>query len=298
MLLNINCEYIIVDFTNPEDALEQLPQNAVDCIILDYNLPVMNGLEFIAQFRCKQKVDTPIIVLTGQGSEKIAAKSIKHGVSDYIVKSEINGGLLHKAIIKGIQKKEMESKEKSYNEFIKTIIEVIPIPLFYKNREGSYLGCNKAFENFMGKSKEEIIGKNVYDLSKRKYAETYAYMDKLLFDNSVTQTYESEFENSNNEKQYVVFKKVTYNNSSGEVNGIIGIVDDITETKNREIELTEKTYFDSLTGIFNRRYFDENIEKEWKKCLRGNETLFLNVSESISFRGTPLLDVSESIISE
>ena len=100
-------------------------------------------------------------------------------------------------------------------------------------------------------------------------------MDKLLFDNPGTQTYESEFENSHNEKKYVVFKKVTYNNSSGEVNGIIGIVDDITETKNREIELTEKTYFDSLTGIFNRRYFDENVEKEWKKCLRENGTLFL-----------------------
>lgn len=276
MLLKLNSKYIIVDFIDPEEALIKLKQDTVDCIILDYNFPVMNGLEFITEFRSNQKIDTPIIFMTGQGNEKVAVESIKTGAFDYIIKSEISGALLNKSIIKGIQKRDFDSKEKSYNEFIKTMIDIIPVPLFYKDREGNYLGCNKAFEDFIGKSKEEIIGKTVYEISKKNNAETYADMDQQLFDNpGTTQTYEYEYENSNNEKKYVVFNKVTYNNSLGEVNGIIGIVNDITEIKNRETELTEKTFFDSLTGIFNRRYFDENIEKEWKKCVRENESLSL-----------------------
>jgi len=275
MLLKQNSEYIIVDFTNPEEALIKLTQDTVDCIILDYYFPVMNGLEFITEFRSNQKIDTPIIFLTGQGNEKVAVESIKTGAFDYIIKSEISGGLLNKSIIKGIQKRDFDSKEKSYNEFIKKIVEIIPVPLFYKDREGRYLGCNKAFEDFIGKSKEKIIGKTVYEISKKNNAETYADMDKELFDNPSTQTYEYEYENSDNEKRYVLFNKVTYNNSVGEVDGIIGIVNDITEIKKRETELEEKTFFDSLTGIFNRRYFDENIEKEWKKCVRENEPLSL-----------------------
>lgn len=275
MLLKLNSKYVIVDFTNPEEALKKLRKDTVDCIILDYNFPVMNGLEFITEFRNNQKIDTPIIFLTGQGNEKVAVESIKTGAFDYIIKSEISGELLNKTIIKGIQKRDLDSKEKSYNEFIKTMIDIIPVPLFYKDRKGSYLGCNMAFENFIGKSKEEIVGKTVFEISKKNNAETYEDMDQQLFDNPGTQTYEYEYENSNNEKKYVVFKKVTYNNSLGEVNGIIGIVNDITEIKNRETELTEKTFFDSLTGIFNRRYFDENIENEWKKCVRENEPLSL-----------------------
>lgn len=275
MLLKQNNEYIIVDFTNPEEALNTLKQDTVDCIILDYYFPVMNGLEFITEFRSNQKIDTPIIVLTGHGNEKVAVESIKTGAFDYIIKSEISGGLLNKSIIKGIQKRDFDNKEKSFNEFIKTMVDIIPVPLFYKDREGSYLGCNKAFEDFIGKSKEEIIGKTVYEISKKDNAETYADMDKQLFDNLGTQTYEYEYVNSNNEKKYVVFNKVTYNNSLGEVNGIIGIVNDITEIKNRETELAKKTFFDSLTGLLNRRYFDENIEKEWKKCVREKESLSL-----------------------
>jgi len=155
------------------------------------------------------------------------------------------------------------------------MVEIIPVPLFYKDREGTYLGCNKAFEGFIGKSKEEIIGKTAYEISKKHNAETYTDMDQQLFDNPGTQTYEYEYENSDNEKKYVVFNKVTYNNSFGEVNGIIGILNDITEIKKRETELKAKTFFDLLTGIFNRRYFDENIEKEWKKCIRESESLSL-----------------------
>jgi diguanylate cyclase (GGDEF)-like protein/PAS domain S-box-containing protein len=275
MLLKQNSEYIVVDFTNTEEALEELRQDTVDCIILDYNFPAMNGLEFITEFRSNQKIDTPIIVLTGQGNEKVAVESIKTGAFDYIIKSEISGGLLNKSIIKGIQKRDFDSKEKSHNEFIKTMVEIIPVPLFYKDRKGSYLGCNKAFEEFIGKSKEEIIGKTVYEISKKNNAQTYEDMDQQLFDNPGTQTYEYEYENSHNEKKYVVFNKVTYNNSSGDVNGIIGIVNDITEIKKRETELKEKTFFDSLTGIFNRRYLDENVENEWKKCVRENAPLSL-----------------------
>ncbi|HBW36845.1 MAG TPA: hypothetical protein DEF89_16695 [Desulfosporosinus sp.] len=275
MLSKQNSEYIIVEYTNPEEALIELTQDTVDCIILDYYFPAMNGLEFITEFRSYQKIDTPIIFLTGQGNEKIAVESIKMGAFDYIVKSEISGTLLNKSIMKGIQKRDFDYKEKSYNEFIKTMIDIIPVPLFYKDRKGSYLGCNKAFETFIGKDKEEIIGKGVYEISKKNNAEKYDSMDQQLFDNPGTQTYEYEYETSNHEKKYVVFKKVTYNNSLGEVNGIIGIINDITEIKLRETELVEKSFFDSLTGIYNRRYFDENIEKEWKKCLRENESLSL-----------------------
>ncbi len=45
------------------------------------------------------------------------------------------------------------------------LLETIPIPVFYKDRQGQYLGFNKAFETFFGKSKEHLIGKAVFNIS-------------------------------------------------------------------------------------------------------------------------------------
>jgi len=266
-------EYVFFEFTNPEEALKEFTENTMDCIVLDYNFPEMNGLEFIQEFRSKQNLDTPIIFLTGQGTEKIAVQSFKNGAFDYILKSEITGELLRKSIIKGIEKREFERTEKTHNEFIKTMVDIIPAPLFYKNRKGIYIGCNRAFEDFIGKSKEKIIGKTEFEVTEKNNAERTEDMDNQLFDNPGNQTFEHEYYNSNNEKKYIVFNKVTYNNSLGEVDGIIGIVNDITEIKTREAELKGKTFFDSLTGIFNRRYFDENIENELKKCAREKKSI-------------------------
>ncbi len=275
LLSKADNKYIIFDYTNPEEALLEFANTSIDCIFLDYNFPEMNGLEFIQKFRNKQKNDTPIILLTGQGNEQIAALSFKNGAFDYIIKGEITTELLKISIIKAIEKRDFERKEKKYNEFITTMVDIIPVPLFYKDKNGKYLGCNKSFEKFIGKSKEEIIGKTAYEISRINNAKKYSDMDNQLLNNPGTQTYEYEYENRNNEKKYVVFNKVTYNNALGEVDGIIGIINDITEIKIKEAELMGKTFVDALTGILNRRYFDENIQNEWNKCIRENKSLVL-----------------------
>ena len=50
-------------------------------------------------------------------------------------------------------------------EFLSTLIEKIPIPVFYKDHEGIYKGCNNAFASqVMGLPMDEIIGRKVYDI--------------------------------------------------------------------------------------------------------------------------------------
>lgn len=283
MLLKTTLEYKIAEFTNPIKAFNELSQKSVDCIILDFNNPVMNGLEFIKEFK-KTIMDTPIILITGQGNEKIAVEALKNGAFDYILKNELSEKLLNKSILKAIGKRDFKRNEKTHLEFIKTLVDITPVPLFYKDRNGIYLGCNRAFEAFIGKNKQEIIGKTAYEISIENNADEYTDRDNELFNNPGKQTYESEYVNSDNELKHVIFDKVTYNNSFDEVEGIIGIITDITESKRRETELSEKSYIDSLTGIQNRRYFDENIEKIWDRCMNENESLSLIIIDIDLFK--------------
>lgn len=274
MLLKVKLDFHVVDFTNPHQALDELSLYSVDCILLDFNFPEMSGLDFLKAFR-KTISDTPIILLTGQGNEKIAVDALKNGAFDYLLKNELSEKILTDTIFTAIRTRDHERILKSNHEFVKKLIDVTPVPLYYKDKKGTFLECNQAFEAFVGKSREDIIGKTAYEISTRDSADRQTRMDQQLLDNPGKQIYESQFTLSDQDTRYVVFNRVTYNNADGEVEGIIGTITDITELKRREAELSEKTFIDSLTGISNRRFFDEHIDEIWSLCTQENEPLSL-----------------------
>ncbi len=66
-------------------------------------------------------------------------------------------------------------------QFLQVLIDTIPTPIFYKDAEGRYLGCNQAFHDFYGFSKDQIMGKTVDSLGPQKLVEKHRQMDlKLL----------------------------------------------------------------------------------------------------------------------
>ncbi len=73
--------------TSVEAALARFEREpeTVDCIVADYNMPHMNGLEFLAAVR-ETHPDIPFILFTGKGSEEIASEAISAGVTDYLQK--------------------------------------------------------------------------------------------------------------------------------------------------------------------------------------------------------------------
>lgn len=84
-----------------EDGLAICRKHVPDLILLDYLLPDMDGLEFLQALEdLKPSVShiPPVIMLTGQGDEKIAVEAMKRGARDYLVKGELNTEQLYKAI--------------------------------------------------------------------------------------------------------------------------------------------------------------------------------------------------------
>jgi len=77
--------FTVITTTDPSDGLDELFENGADCIVSDYNMPGMNGLELLKEVR-KQHPNLPFILFTGKGSEEIASKAIAAGVTDYLQK--------------------------------------------------------------------------------------------------------------------------------------------------------------------------------------------------------------------
>jgi len=120
--------------------------------------------------------------------------------------------------------------------FQASLLETMPIPVFYKDIDGRYLGCNKAFEDFYGKSREHVIGKNVFDLYPLELSKIYHAKDAELFGKKGSQVYESKAQDVHGILHDVIFHKASLMNSCGESIGLIGAIIDITERKRAEEE--------------------------------------------------------------
>lgn len=81
-----------------------LKENKVDCILLDYNLPDTNGIKCLQRIKQEFDILIPIIMLTGEGNEKIATEAIRSGATDYLIKGEIAESMLKQAVLNAIEK--------------------------------------------------------------------------------------------------------------------------------------------------------------------------------------------------
>lgn len=158
---------------------------------------------------------------------------------DFCVKTYGVDGLL------SILREEIAEREKIDTEltkqvdFLQRLIDAIPNPIFYKDINGVYKGCNQAFLEYLGISKDQIIDKSVYDLSPRELADRYHQADMTLFNHPGTQIYESSVQYNDGQWRDVIFHKATYRDRDGNVAGLVGIITDISERKKAERKLSD-----------------------------------------------------------
>jgi len=82
----------------------------LDCVLLDFNLPDMTGLEFLAGAAANDELPCAVVLVTGQGNEAIAVEAMKRGVQDYLVKDQIDVGRLWRAIVGAVTQMELRQR--------------------------------------------------------------------------------------------------------------------------------------------------------------------------------------------
>lgn len=157
-------------------------------------------------------------------------------------------------------------------DFLELLIDTIPNPVFYKNKDGIYEHCNQEFAQIiLGIPKEKIVGKSLFDIPEYiplELAKIYKEKDDALFKNPGKQVYEADVKCSDNIVRKFRFHKAVLFDEDKNILGLVGVMLDITEAfenqklldeKNKELE--DISYKDPLTNIYNRRMFDEVFSK-------------------------------------
>ena len=116
------------------------------------------------------------------------------------------------------------------------MIEVLPVPVFVKGRDGRYLGVNKAWEEFFGVARADFVGKKVGDLYPQspEVVRKHLEMDEQLWRNPGNQSYEIPITTRDGRLRHVIDFKATFKRTDGAVAGLIGTIIDITQRKEAE----------------------------------------------------------------
>jgi PAS domain S-box-containing protein len=137
-------------------------------------------------------------------------------------------------------RKRAEEASKENSIFMSMLLNTIPVPVFYKDAEGRYIGVNTSFEEFFGQTQQELAGKSVFEIAPRQLAEVYHAKDLELLQHSGSQVYESQVKDVGGVVHDVVFHKAAFTDPDGRVRGLIGAILDITELKRAEDALWER----------------------------------------------------------
>jgi PAS domain S-box-containing protein len=111
------------------EALQKLSETAYDVILLDLSLPDAGGLEKVRQTHAR--TDAPIVVLTGLDDEALALHAISEGAQDYLVKGQVTGPVLRRAIRYATERKRtieaLERSETYFRSLIENALDLITV---------------------------------------------------------------------------------------------------------------------------------------------------------------------------
>jgi len=127
---------------------------------------------------------------------------------------------------------EKELKENLFT--LESLMSTLPTPVCFKDLDFKFTGCNSAYEEYFGVSKQDIIGKSSFELFEAEFAEPCYQMELDLFDNKINQAREVNYTSKDGCEKSFIFTKAMLRNDEGNPTGIVGVFLDTTDQKERE----------------------------------------------------------------
>jgi len=184
---------------------------------------------------------------------------------------------------------------KRSKEFLQTVIDTIPDPVFVKNQEHRCIILNQAYCQFVGYPLEVLMAKSDYEIFPKQEADVFWAEDERVFQTGQAQENEEELTDAFGTTHLIATKKSLHKDAAGNV-FLVGIIRDITKSKRAEQELRQAAveltranielklsedrlrslaYHDALTGLGNRKKFHEALNQSLTWASNNNQLVAL-----------------------
>ncbi|MDX9841139.1 MAG: response regulator [Desulfobulbus sp.] len=246
----------VEDVPAARQALREIP---VDLVLTDRDMPGESGIDLIRSIK-ELYPEIGVIMVTVIDDIDQAREVLDLGVYGYITKPFTHNQVLI-TVENALRHRQIELQNRHYATFLQqevnertetlqdqlnllqTLVDTIPAPVFYKDSQGIYLGCNQAFEEAVNLPREAIFGRTTADvLEPGIAAETLQEEQELLATGGMHRV-ERTFFHPDGSHRHGITHKATFTGSAGQIAGLVGVHFDVTELKSIEqsLRVSEKT---------------------------------------------------------
>lgn len=173
----------------------------------------------------------------------------------------VKGGYNFAGIIRDASARKMLEREREQAKaFLDTVVDHLPAMLFVKDAETKrYLLVNRAGQELTGRSGADIVGRT--DSEMFAQGADYERRDEAAVASEGVHLFESEFELAGGGSVTLRTKRIVVDGPNREREYIVGMSEDVTETRKAQAQVQRLAHYDSLTGLRNRGSFIDEIDR-------------------------------------
>jgi len=253
--------YTIFLANTGKEALEKIRGIKPDIILLDVALSDMDGFKLCIKFKKIKKInEVPVIFISSLEENTDFIKGFAAGGLDYIIKPFKKDVILarietHIHLYK--TKKELQKRNEQQN----ILLENIDIQIWYLEDINTYGRVNKAHADFIGYKKEELEGQSYNNFFCEEEKTSCIWGNKKVFKGKKKIKTEEWVKNFKGEKRLLEITKTPKLDENSVVEYVVASAQDITEERKEEEKIKYLSFHDDLTGVYNRRYFENEIKR-------------------------------------
>ncbi|MDX2366805.1 MAG: sensor domain-containing diguanylate cyclase [Colwellia sp.] len=165
------------------------------------------------------------------------------------------------------KEKKLENLVKEQNKLLDAVLNNVDAYVYMKDDQRYFRYVNNKTAEMFGQSNEDIIGKLDSDVIGQEMADHFWQSDKLVFETNEKQTIEEVVDDGKGDFRHYLSMKMPYKINE-ESNALIGFSTDVTELFKLKEQFEKQANTDSLTGLYNRRYFFKHADKEFSRAKR------------------------------
>lgn len=176
-LASLVCTYLerevsVIDATacrTAAEALDRIDEEAVDCVVSDYDLEHTDGIEFLQDVR-EEHGDLPFVLFTARGNEAVASEAISEGVTEYMRKGRgvDRYRVLANRVVSVVEKRRAEAQLARAHRQRHDLLEVAPAPVNVYDETGTIVFSNPASAELLGaESPADVVGRSSRSFTRR-----------------------------------------------------------------------------------------------------------------------------------